>query len=611
MSNQLVIKQIEKICKGDMNVFNSLDKTHINFFIEASRFCIEKKRGNQELAQKIISYYDDLSCFRGLNWVGNSCYIDSVLVSLLSVPSAFVTDYILDVDLATKPLNGTFLRCGKTKDEDLKNRKILQDSLNNIANSIHGTGPYVDFCTDFRQTLKICKNTENFHGTGMADAGEFLTYLFDKFPVEVATKKRITYGSTNLTNKNVIENELIFVNEFIDNKASPIYFVDNDQVLAIPKQCININSFLSPVKIDSGELEETERWTPDKEKPEISYLRRISIDTLEDTPFLVFNVARMIAADRGRFNQASIFPDEQIQIKNKTFILTAVTMYTGARHYVAIIKCLNIWYYYDDYGEDGYKIKNLGASIKNAIANSPYNPVTNGTLYFYTLLPSRKRLKLLPPTKLVRDLSIYPVFNYQNEMTREIYEIIKDKTQYYVTLDEGAFFQMEDNKCPCVISTAGLAGCVAIGLCIKYYDNDYVFLNHIPIDYIYNGDTTDTESKLDRLFDKIRTVIINDVPSFNFDKTYNTLDYKSRLFVMFPDILGVTRSTALGNQILESLKNKLPYTNRVINFIATNNVAIVSMSTGITVFTLPTDMILPDKSSCSRKYGYGNTRYRR
>lgn len=602
---------IERICKNPSQVLDAaaldlLDSSTKNFLIETSAFCLAKKLGKTDLAQKIISYYQKYSCFRGLNWVKNSCYLDSVLVSLLAVPSPFVTDYILNVDLDTKPLNSTFPQCGKTKDEDIKNRKILQESLNNIANSIRGTGPYVHFCTDFRKTLKICKNPENFHGPGMADAGEFLTYLFDKFPVEVATKKRITYGTNNLTDLNVPEKDLFVASEYIDNKASPIYVVYNFQVLAIPKDGVNIKSFLSPVKDDSGELEEKYRWTPDEKKPEISYLRRISIDTLEDTPFLVFNVARIIATERGTFNQASIFPDEKITIKDKTFQLTAVTMYTGARHYVAIIKCLkfNTWYYYDDYGENGYKIINVGVNIKDVIKNSPHNPVTNGTLYFYTLLSprQRQRLQLLPPTKLVRDLSIYPIFNYKNEMTLEIYQDIKNTrqySQYYVTLDEGAFFQIEDNKCPRVMLTAGLAGCVAIGLCIKYKENDYIFLNHTRIDY-----PTDN---LDQLFDKIQTVINHDVPNFKFDKTYNTSDYKSNLFVIFPHILNVTKETALGNLILQYLKNKLPSTNHVINFVNSNNVAIVKMLSGITVFTLPTGITLSDKSSCSRKYGYNDT----
>ena len=607
MSSQ-IINQIDKICKGEMNVLNYIDKKNLNFFLEASKFCIEKKRGNQEFAQKIISYYDDYSCFRGLNWIGNSCYLDSVLVSLLAVPSAFVTDYILNVDLDTKPLNSTFPQCGKTKDEDIKNRKILQDSLNHIANSIRGTGTYVEFCTDFRKTLKTCKNTENFHGSGMAEAGEFLTYLFDKFPVEIAIKKRITYGTNNLTDLNVPEKDLIFASDYIDNKASPICVVYNFQVLAIPKDGVNIKSFLSPIKDDSRELEEKYRWTPDEKKPEISYLRRISIDTLEDTPFLVFNVARIIATERGRFNQAKIFPDEKITIKDKTFQLTAVTMYTGNRHYVAIIKCLNIWYYYDDYGEDGYKIKNIGISIEDTIKKSPYNPVTNGTLYFYTLLPPRKRINLLPSKQ-----KLEKIHDYENEITASVIEDIKDESRYYVSVNEGAFFQMKDDKCPRVILTAGLAGCVAIVLCIKYLDNDYVFLNHTIIDYINGLDTENTEKKLNLFFSKIETVINNDIPSFKFDKTYNTLDYNSRLFVIYPESITKKGGALLGNAILERLNIKLPEQkidskkvwSPIINKINANNVAIVKISSKITVFTLPAGMTLPDKSSCTKKYGYG------
>lgn len=53
MSSQ-IINQIDKICKGEMNVLNYIDKKNLNLFIEASKFCIEKKEVIKNLLKKLF-----------------------------------------------------------------------------------------------------------------------------------------------------------------------------------------------------------------------------------------------------------------------------------------------------------------------------------------------------------------------------------------------------------------------------------------------------------------------------------------------------------------------------------------------------------------------------
>ena len=59
---------------------------------------------------------------KGLLWVGNSCYMDSVLVALFSNPSVLTDSLIHEpvTEIAGK------LRCGKTLKDDISNRKLIR-----------------------------------------------------------------------------------------------------------------------------------------------------------------------------------------------------------------------------------------------------------------------------------------------------------------------------------------------------------------------------------------------------------------------------------------------------------------------------------------------------
>ncbi len=323
------------------------------------------------------------SSIRGMTWTGNSCYLDSALMSFLVIPNSF-TDYMLNMDLSSVKLPYEGL-CGDGR-KDLTNRKRVQQELKRIANSMRGIGPKVDNCTSLRSILRSCPDPEEDHNTDFKDAGEFLTYILNMFPLFLAKKKVITYGSTNLVDNSINKGDLVFVNEVIDDKASVMHFVQNDLVKSIGSGSVNISSFLRQVT-DSGVLEVKNTYRPD-DIPNASFRRRISIETLESTPYLIFNVKRIgVKMINSRemvetFDQNVIIPEQRITLPSgQAFELAAVTIYAGSPHYVCIFKCEGLWYYYNDYP---YTLKVLGSSFEEATEKCRYNPTTNGTLYFYT-----------------------------------------------------------------------------------------------------------------------------------------------------------------------------------------------------------------------------------
>jgi hypothetical protein len=330
---------------------------------------------------------------RGLNWTGNSCYLDSALVAFFAVPTDF-TDKLINMDLEKNPLPKSHTRpCGENAMEDLNNRKSVQTQLRSIALSIRGKGPLVENCTSLRNTLKNCPDTENYHGTEFADSGEFLTYILGMFPLNLAYRKTETYATNHVGPGEVPTDVLIRTSVTCDHHASIMQFVPMESLDTSPDN-VKISSFLN-IHIDSGELTEENLFKPGGYIGQ-SFKRRISISTLEYTPYLIFNMKRVgidYLTSGTVFRRKAIAPDLEIKLPNgQLFALSAVVMYTGSSHYVCTVKYDSKWYYFDDRPDKKqYDLKEM-ASYADVVEKAKYNPNTNGTQYYYSpigdLLPA-------------------------------------------------------------------------------------------------------------------------------------------------------------------------------------------------------------------------------
>lgn len=307
---------------------------------------------------------DSPACGRGLTYQRNSCYIDSVLVALFTIPNQVVIQKILEQDLNKLAHSNIklFTECiqnGKAnRIQDVMGRKPVQAALKEIAEYIQGGSKSAQTCVNLRGALRHCtKAPEMFSGHGTQDAGEFLTYIFNLFQVDVATHIVQVYAAPW---EGGPWQETV---ELINRNESPIIDIDvNALVKNTPLSVYTHSITITPVT----------DWAQGKWKKNVNtYL----------SPYLVFRVYRLFAD--GQINQTPLVPEETIRLIDDSILyLTAIVIHTGAAHYVCVVRCGNIWYYYDDLAASG-QFQFLG-KYKNMLNMKKYNPKSLGVLYFYT-----------------------------------------------------------------------------------------------------------------------------------------------------------------------------------------------------------------------------------
>lgn len=314
----------------------------------------------------------------GLKWKDNSCYVDSVLIALFAQPSKWA-DSLLDIDLARNPLPklaGGIYHCGSSSENDILNRQSVQRVLREVVQSIRGEKPALDYCTDLRQSFRNCPDPENYHDFSMKDAGEFLGYLISLFPVNTSHRRKITYATNDMSAKPDQKN-LVQTSTTVDKHASVIQFVDPFLLLE-----------QEPDMMLSTYLVQTFDSYPDPLDPPFqpdnmngSYVRRITVDSLERGDCVIFSLKRTVGDDQ--FVDKSVIPDESITLPSgQRYNLTSIVIYSD-KHFICTFRCDKNWYLYDDFTETGeYDLRSLGI-YQNMLRINP-NPTTNGTLYFYT-----------------------------------------------------------------------------------------------------------------------------------------------------------------------------------------------------------------------------------
>jgi ubiquitin C-terminal hydrolase len=286
----------------------------------------------------------------GLNWTGNSCYIDSVLQALFSVPNSF----------SYKILNE------KLKDD---NKIAIQEELINISNTLMGIlSPGVQNVRKLRSLFKQFPVSEKYHNTHMKDSGEFLTYLISLFTSgSLAKTHTISYG-TNSLNSIVPTNEMIIGSIVVDDFASVVINIDPMTLLEQEDE-IDITNYL--IEYNDAVLDE----------PYIingsSYIRRISTKKILSTPIIIFNFNRMNPVDNEVIHIA-IRPVPNIELDNFIYNFTAVVHFSD-RHYICYFMCDEVWYLYNDIPVASIS---LIGTLDDLLDNT--DVMTDGTTFYYT-----------------------------------------------------------------------------------------------------------------------------------------------------------------------------------------------------------------------------------
>jgi len=398
---------------------------YVNTDRRISIWADDVKRVESELRVKFTPKFTPKSKIeielRPLDWIGNSCYLDSTLFAFLAGPKSFIHDF-LNINIQKDLISEDAKRVCYPDDYGLENRKAVQRELKRIDNSMRSEGPYVENCTALRATLKNCRGeseqTDPFwfwlgEGTdpktlpknnsrdGTAESGEFLTHLLKIIPHKQAIKHTINYVTNNDSIekfddqeiKKSLENGTIFMSsEMTDNNASIIHFINGFTLLDLPEEGTDINSLLVQIE-DSGPDENVELQFGGA-----IFKRHVTVQTIVHTPYLIVSLKRLIADEYLQVNAAGlkvirtpIYPNEIVYIGDEAFTISAIVMNISANHYTAIAKYGDFWYYYDDTSYSKIKKYTTFEEVIDACVNTKgmINPITNGTQYYYKPLIER------------------------------------------------------------------------------------------------------------------------------------------------------------------------------------------------------------------------------
>ena len=255
MSNVKDLEILQNICEDNYTNIKKLSNKVKNFLLKICTFIIEhnkkyvdkailinkiftnKKKYINNQHMPIATITPNITELNLLSWTGNSCYLDSVLISLLLVPNKFIDNFILS-NLFGTTKNWTFCKA-KTNNKSLSIEDNLnkigeiQDELRSLVNVLRQRQITMPVCTKLRSLFKKCNNTtiSFFWLQNQEDSVEFLNYILSMFieediSIQEKTVRILNNDNTFLKNENDLrEKRGIVINiklEYIDS-IFPLY----------------------------------------------------------------------------------------------------------------------------------------------------------------------------------------------------------------------------------------------------------------------------------------------------------------------------------------------------------------------------------------------------
>ena len=318
----------------------------------------EEYKGDEDVCDRI----------RGLDYTGNSCYQDSVLLATFAIPNDVITDYILAKNVHdVSNLRHRWTVCDENKETDYIRRKNVQDEIIRITNSMRKVDSPVRHCSKLRKLIRMCPGTEEFHSLEMQDAGEFLSYLFNLFQVDVAKTSHATY----VTNDMGPNPTWTLVDKVVDdNYASPIIGVSSFHIQS--KDPKYINNFL--VQTEDAVFDDKNLFRYDK----TLWRRRKTVWRMRESPYIVFYIHRL---QRGQYREKTLYTPVIPVQRIGNLSLSAIVVHEH-NHYTCYFNCKGIWFYYDDNPLGRHHFIRRVGNYDEMLRQNP-SPVTNGTLYYY------------------------------------------------------------------------------------------------------------------------------------------------------------------------------------------------------------------------------------
>jgi len=369
-----------------------------------------------EYQEAVLSAQTQLAASRGNSCVDlpfyknidNSCYMDSIIFTLMAFPSSFVEYYLLgcDMNYIRRKISGVVTERGILDhdqietiikyvekiqrilikiDHELKSRRITT-YLNNVP---------VQECVSLRRELlrspfhilEPYNRGNHFGNITQEDATEFIIALFRTFFIEnLSITETMTYASTSRPDK---KKEPTFSHAL----SNPLYQVDPDSYDFTLPNFILSKTFISEFDKHNLILNSNGGRTIDKKNTFI----KLEVSDADKDQFIIINLKRFDLL--GERILSSIKPPTTIRLNEDSpelelnNIIAHVGPTVNSGHYVAYFKCNDNWYLYNDLDKKA-KIERVGTYeqlLKHRILDEdkkifkyPGNVENNAVLLFYS-----------------------------------------------------------------------------------------------------------------------------------------------------------------------------------------------------------------------------------
>ena len=329
----------------------------------------------------------------GMKNIGNTCYMDSVLFPFIVKPTLYFKKTMFKI--IKNPTNNRHKLRRKLRHE----LAILHNMIrqNNPKPSVKGikTQLKTSLCKKLNRIIDLHKYRNN----SQEDSGEFLQSLAEMFEMYGLEYTRTTYGTNSLA-KNVRKSNLVKTSDFNEkNKESVVYTVTSDILddFGPTTEPVKISRLLK-TKMDSGELDINNLFTPTVNGVQKKFKRRIAIKQVLDSPCLLFYIARPFQKlnmfgeiEEEGVNRKLVLCTQKIKLKsNRILKLNAIVVHIGSvgfGHYVVYFKCNNNWFLYDDLMNTPTRTRFIGSyeilMKSRKIFGRIINVKTHGTIYYY------------------------------------------------------------------------------------------------------------------------------------------------------------------------------------------------------------------------------------
>ena len=268
---------------------------------------------------------------KGIKPLQNSCYIDSVIISLLHNSNGIFTKLIFS--------SNSKLGC------------ILQEYSQKINNNIDiediNMQNLIDICSEI-QTNKS-NVYPDYNNQEPQDAEEFIQFILNELCYNETMTSTLEIETTlNYTDS---KNNRDLIKSLVQNEKTPIYALTPTTHLSIVEnadfeKCISLTKLLERGEI----ITHTDINVIENKK---SFDKLITERRIKSTSFVIITIPRLALVEPNFMpykKTQELLPDETMIINGNTLILTSIIAHLGshnAGHYISFFINNNIWYLYD------------------------------------------------------------------------------------------------------------------------------------------------------------------------------------------------------------------------------------------------------------------------